>query len=169
MRDLNFNPGIGLRKPLFSGGRYIGSATLILEHESNGRDSLESRSWNRLSLSANILLDPQVMVHGKLWIPYVDGLQNRDLLRYVGVMQGGFTYQTPNQRWVVSCILNKRWGWNFSLNTTLEVSWRPWRQTNQYLFAQYYNGYGECLLDYKVFRSQLRVGFVIKPRFFSDF
>ena len=169
MRDLNFNPGIGLRKPLFAAGRYIGNATLILEHESNGRDSTSSRSWNRVSVSSNIYLDPSIMIHGKVWIPFIDGENNRDLLRYVGIIQGGFSWISPKQQWIVSCILTKRWGLNLSFNTTIEVSFKPWKRDNQYFFAQYYNGYGECLLDYKTFRSQLRVGFVIKPRFFSDF
>lgn len=44
MHDLNFNPGIGWSIPFFSKGRYAGKFTLLLEHESNGRDSLESRS-----------------------------------------------------------------------------------------------------------------------------
>ncbi len=169
MRDLNFNPGIGLRKPLFASGRYIGNATLILEHESNGRDSTSSRSWNRVSVSSNIYLDPSIMIHGKVWIPFIDGENNRDLLRYVGIIQGGFSWMSPKREWIVSCILTKRWGLNLSFNTTIEVSFKPWKRDNQYFFAQYYNGYGECLLDYKTFRSQLRVGFVIKPRFFSDF
>ena len=38
MTDLNFNPGIGLTKPLFVRNRFVGKVNLILEHESNGRD-----------------------------------------------------------------------------------------------------------------------------------
>ena len=40
---------------------------------------------------------------------------------------------------------------------------------NQYFFIQYYNGYGEGLLDYNKFHSRLRVGFVIKPQNFSNY
>ncbi|MDE7108859.1 MAG: phospholipase A, partial [Muribaculaceae bacterium] len=49
MHDLNYNPGIGWAKPFFSKGRYVGKLTLLLEHESNGRDGDSSRSWNRIS------------------------------------------------------------------------------------------------------------------------
>ena len=77
MTDLNFNPGIGLTKPLFVKNRYIGKVSLIIEHESNGRDSIWSRSWNKVSLSANIMLSRNLMVHGKLWIPIVDGMNNQ--------------------------------------------------------------------------------------------
>ena len=82
MTDLNFNPGLGLSKPLFSGNRYIGKLTFIIEHESNGRDGDESRSWNKVSLAANIMIDPNLMVHGKAWIPIVDGMNNKDILKY---------------------------------------------------------------------------------------
>jgi len=51
MTDLNFNPGIGLTKPFFAKNRYIGKLTFMIEHESNGRDSIESRSWNRVALA----------------------------------------------------------------------------------------------------------------------
>lgn len=98
MTDLNFNPGIGLTKPLFVKDRFIGKVSLILEHESNGRDSTASRSWNRLSVAGNIWLDPTIMVHGKFWAPWVDGENNRDLLDYGGLYQFGLTYRTISQR-----------------------------------------------------------------------
>lgn len=169
MTDLNFNPGIGLTKPLFVKDRFIGKFSLIIEHESNGRDSIQSRSWNRISLAANILIDPTVMIHGKFWIPFIDGENNRDLLDYYGIYQYGISYMARNKRFEASLILTKRRGWNFNFNTILEVSYKIRNQDNQYLFLQYYNGYGEGLLDYNQFKSQLRVGIVIKPRFFSEY
>lgn len=74
-----------------------------------------------------------------------------------------------NKRFEASLILTKRRGWNFNFNTVLELSYKIRKQDNQYLFLQYYNGYGEGLLDYKEYKSQLRVGIVIKPRFFSEY
>ena len=169
MTDLNFNPGIGLTKPLFVKNRYIGKVSLILEHESNGKAHKASRSWNRISLAANILIDPTMMVHGKFWIPFVDGENNRDLLDYYGLYQFGVSYNTLSKRFGGSIILTKRKGWNLNYNTVVELSYKLSNDENQYLFLQFYNGYGEGLLDYNKFHSQLRVGFVIKPPFFSDY
>ena len=42
--DLNFNPGIGVQKLIVHHGKAVGSAILMLEHESNGRDGEASRS-----------------------------------------------------------------------------------------------------------------------------
>lgn len=169
MRDLNFNPGIGLAKHLFVKNRYIGKVTLLVEHESNGRDGAASRSWNKISLACNIFIDPNFMIHGKIWIPIIDGMNNKDILDYSGIYQTGLTYTSPNKRFGFGLTLVKRRGWKLNYNSIWEFNYRVFKKDNQYLFVQYYNGYGECLLDYKQFHSRLRVGLVIKPKMFSEF
>lgn len=169
MTDLNFNPGIGLTKPLFVKNRFVGKVNLVLEHESNGRDGIESRSWNKVSLGGSIMIDPRITVHGKFWIPIVDGQNNRDILDYCGIYQVGTSFMSTNSRWGASVILTKRRGWKQNYNTALEFSYRIFPRDNQYIFVQYYNGYGEGLLAYKEFHSQLRIGIVIKPKLFSDY
>lgn len=169
MRDLNFNPGIGLVKPLFVKNRFIGKLSLLLEHESNGRDGAASRSWNKVSLGANIMIDPNFIVHGKVWIPIVDGMNNKDILDYCGIYQVGTSVFSNDRRFGVSVTLVKRRGWSLNYNTIVELNYRLFRRDNQFLFLQYYNGYGEGLLDYKQFHSELRLGIVIKPKIFSDY
>lgn len=169
MVDLNFNPGIGLAKPLFVKNRYVGKVTLMAEHESNGRDGLASRSWNKISLAASIMIDPQVTVHGKVWIPIVDGQNNRDILDYSGIYQVGTEFTSRNRRFTASVVLVKRRGWKLNYNTIIELGYRIFRRDNQFLFLQFYNGYCECMLDYNQFRSRVRVGIVIKPRLFSEY
>ncbi len=169
MTDLNFNPGIGITKPLFVKNRYVGKLSLILEHESNGRDSIWSRSWNKVSLAANIIIDPNLSVAGKIWIPIIDGVNNKDILNYCGIYQVSVQAMSDNRKFSGAITLVKRKGWNFNYNTIVELAYRLSRKANQYFFLQYYNGYGEGLLAYKEFHSQLRLGIVIKPQLFSDF
>lgn len=169
MTDLNFNPGVGLSKPLFVKNKFIGKVSFILEHESNGRDGVASRSWNKVSLAGSVMIDPTFYVHAKFWIPIVDGMYNKDILDYSGIYQIGSSFSLPNRRFGVSVNLVKRKGWKLNYNTTLELNYRIFKRDNQYLFIQYYNGYGEGLLAYKEFHSELRVGIVIKPRLFSEF
>lgn len=169
MRDFNFNPGIGLAKHFFVKNRYVGKVTLMIEHESNGRDGIESRSWNKVSLASNIFIDPNFMVHGKVWIPIIDGQNNQDILYYSGIYQVGTTFTTPNKRFGFALTMVKRKGWNFKYNTIWEVNYRLFKDENQFLFLQYYNGYGENLLDYNQYHSRLRIGLVIKPQLFSEF
>ncbi|MBQ9077151.1 MAG: phospholipase A [Muribaculaceae bacterium] len=169
MTDLNFNPGIGLAKPLFVKNRFIGKLMAVVEHESNGKDGENSRSWNKISFGASIMLDPNFTVHGKFWIPIVDGEHNEDILEYCGIYQMGTSITSPNKKFGLSVLLTKRRDWKLNYNTTVELNYRITERENQYLFLQYYNGYGEGLLEYNRFHSMLRVGIVIKPRLFSDF
>ena len=124
MTDLNFNPGIGITRPIFVKNRFIGKITLVLEHESNGRDSIQSRSWNKISLAANMLIDPKIMIYGKFWIPFIDGQNNRDLLDYVGIYSFGISYMPFNHRFAATLLVTKRKGWNFNYNTMFEMSYK---------------------------------------------
>lgn len=169
MTDLNFNPGIGLAKPIFKNGKYLGKIILQLEHESNGRDSIESRSWNRLSLGSDVLVSNNLLVHAKVWVPFVDGENNKDLLKYVGLFQVGAELSSNDRRWKGSLVLTKRKTWKLDFNTIAEVSWQFSKKADWNLFMQYYNGYGEGLLDYNQFSSHLRAGIVIRPKLFSNY
>jgi phospholipase A1 len=142
---------------------------LAIEHESNGRDSIQSRSWNRVSFGGSVMVTRSLIVHGKFWIPIVDGENNKDLLKYVGIFQTGAEYKSPDSRFGAAVTLSKRKTWRLDFNTVVELNYRLFRKSNQYLFLQYYNGYGENLLDYDKFRSMVRVGIVIKPKLFSSY
>ena len=54
MKDLNFNPGIGLGHLIVYRNKCIGKGYLMLEHESNGKDSTASRSWNKLTFAVAV-------------------------------------------------------------------------------------------------------------------
>lgn len=168
MTDLNFNPGIGITKPLFVKNRYIGKMTFLVEHESNGRDSIQSRSWNRVALAANVFVTKNLMVHAKVWVPIVDGENNLDIVDYCGWNQFGIQVVSDNKRFTggISIVPRHRIG---SCNVVVDFAVRLFKRENQYLFFQFYNGYGEGLLDYNKFHSQLRVGLLIRPKLFSDF
>ena len=166
MYDLNFNPGIGLSHLVIHRNRLIGQVSLLIEHESNGKDSTASRSWNKVTFAVAITLSPNWEAQFKTWIPIVDGENNKDLLKYNGIFQVAANYRTDNRRFNCSVILTKRKTWT-SFNTQVELSYKFNNNENQYFFLQYYNGYGENLLEYNKFKSMIRIGFVIKPSDFS--
>ena len=166
MRDLNFNPGIGLGHLIVHKNKYIGKAYLMLEHESNGKDSINSRSWNKVSFFGSVILNKNWELQAKTWIPIIDSDNNRDILKYNGIFQIGLNYRTDNQRLQCGAIFTQRKAW-FGFNTQIEVSYKFNERENQYLFVQVYNGYGENLLEYNKYKNMIRVGFVIKPKDFS--
>lgn len=166
MRDLNFNPGIGLGHLIVHKNKFIGKAYLMLEHESNGKDSINSRSWNKVSFFGSVILNKNWELQAKTWIPIIDSDNNRDILKYNGIFQIGLNYRTNNQRLQCGAIFTQRKEW-FGFNTQIEVSYKFNERENQYLFVQFYNGYGENLLEYNKYKNMIRVGFVIKPKDFS--
>ena len=167
--DLNFNPGIGLQKLIVSKGKLVGTATLMLEHESNGRDGEASRSWNKISFSGAALIDPQLMVHAKTWIPIIDGKNNKDILKYSGIFQAGAQFLSTGKRWVADVTFVKRKGWNLNCNTIINVGYRIRERDNQFIMLHFYDGYGENMLDYNKYHCRLRIGLLIRPSFFSEF
>ena len=167
--DLNFNPGIGISRFIIMKGHLIGKATMMVEHESNGRDGTASRSWNKISLAGEAYISPFLMAHAKFWIPIIDGQYNRDILKYMGVSQAGFQAKSLDDKWVLDMTLVKRQGWNLNFNTIIQLGYRINHNSNQFIMLQYYNGYGESMLDYNQYHSRIRVGLLIRPRFFSDF
>lgn len=169
VHDFNFNPGVGLSRYIIKDGHVVGKASLLVEHESNGRDEENSRSWNKVSLCGSVYVSPCVMVHGKYWIPIIDGMHNKDILKYSGIFQAGVQVLSSDKRCGLALTLVKREGWNMNFNTIVELNFKVMKKNNQYIFLQYYNGYGESLLDYNKFHSRLRVGFVIKPKWFSEY
>ena len=167
--DLNFNPGIGISRHIIMKNRLLGKVTLMAEHESNGRDGTASRSWNKISVAGEAYISPYLMAHAKYWIPIVDGKYNRDILKYMGIYQAGFQAKSLDDKWVLDMTLVKREGWNFNFNTIVQLGYRINHNSNQFIMLQYYNGYGEHMLDYNQYHSRIRFGLLIRPRFFSDF
>lgn len=167
-RDTNYNPGLGLGRYLFHNNRLAGAAFLQLMHESNGRDGDDSRSWNYLSLSMKYYFNPRLNLFGEFWLPYVDGDNNKDLTDYRGLGYLSANYISNKHRWWLSAEINPRDGVE-NINTTLTVAFRISEKANQYLFARFFQGYGESQKDYNTYVINIRVGICIKPDFYSMF
>ncbi|MDR1369510.1 MAG: phospholipase A, partial [Dysgonamonadaceae bacterium] len=167
--DANYNPGIGLGKQVVRNGQFLGTVFMQAEHESNGQgDSILSRSWNYLSWAGKFFFNTLSSVQLKFWIPLVDGGANQDLLDYRGLLDLSFNTLSPNRLWWFTVNLNPRKGIG-NFNVDLGVGYRLSRRNNQYLYTQFFSGYGEGLLDYNRYSCMLRIGICIKPDFFSSY
>ena len=63
----------------------------------------------------------------------------------------------------ITVMLKKNIGINAGIVWNLFVQFLFSSKSNQYLFIQWYNGYGESLLDYNKYSSMVRAGICIKP------
>lgn len=167
-RDNNYNPALGLGKYIIHDNKFKGTAFLQIEHESNGKDGMDSRSWNMVSFSAKYFFNLQLALGIKAWIPFVDGEENKDLTDYRGIGTFSANYITKDAKWWVSTELTPRKGFG-DINTELTAGLKISKNANQYIYARFYNGKGESLLDYDKYTMNIRVGFCIKPDFGSIF
>ncbi|MCU4177505.1 phospholipase A [Carboxylicivirga sp. N1Y90] len=157
----NYNPGLTLVRPILRNNQLRGVGVIAFEHESNGLDSISSRSWNYFVVSGVYFYNANISVQGKLWAGWL-GDENKDLLKYRGHGLLALNYRGSNDRFWASAIINPTEKFK-SINTTIELNYRPSNKANQYLFLQWYNGYGESLIDYNQYTSMVRVGICIKP------
>lgn len=162
-RDLNYNPTIGLGRALISDNRFLGTVCFEFEHESNGKDAEDSRSWNKISLGTQIIFSDKWALQAKAWVPIVDGEENKHITSYNGLGFMALTYKSSKDKYSASCVVTKRAGAFFDSNVLLNFAVRVFKDDNIFLFAEYYNGYGESLLDYNQFRQRIRAGIVLKP------
>ncbi|MFT2090059.1 phospholipase A [Paraglaciecola sp. 2405UD69-4] len=140
-----------------------------INHQSNGQTNVLSRSWNRLFASA-LFSDDTSFYYIKTWyrIPEDEketptsatGDDNPDITRYLGNIELGFgtTWGKTN----ISALVrnNLRTSNNkgsIELNLTYPLT------TNYDLLFQYFNGYGDSLIDYN--RHQQRVGLGVQLKF----
>ena len=167
--ETNYNPTIGFGRNFIRNRRIAGIGMVQFEHESNGRDSIKSRSWNRFTFTGIYIPDQNFSFQAKAWIALMVAKENKHLTRYAGIGHLAATYASDNGRMSASVLMVKRGGWNLNANWQLGVAWRLFKEDNQYLYFQYYSGYGESLIDYNRFHRYFRVGFVIKPASVSIF
>ena len=166
-RENNYNPAIGLSNYITINKKVACLLLLQYEHESNGRDSIFSRSWNLLSLTGVVPINPNLTLHAKVWFPHALDDPNKDLVQYAGYATIGANYLMCNRRLSFSASVTKRGGWNLNANFQLEAAFRISKRSNQFVCLQYYNGYGENLIEYNQYHSYLRIGIVIKSRYIN--
>ncbi len=165
-RESNYNPGIGLGKLLFDGNRLSGGLWFQFEHESNGRDRENSRSWNYFSL---LYIKPyreywQFRIKG--WVPIGSLHDNPDLLDYRGYFEAGVSYR-PWKPIIFEGDFSKAFTSDWRGSMMMSVSYKISRNSNQFLYLQYYLGYAEDLIRYTESVSRLRVGIVFKDLLFN--
>ena len=164
----NYNPAIGLDKVIFLHGKYSGVFSIEFEHESNGRDSIYSREWNRITCAYATSLSKQTNVVLYAWVPFYYKIDNPDLIQYTGYGEVAFNWKSKNQNLELDVSARKgaRRDWTGSLQT--QLSYRIAEKANQYISLQWFTGYAENLINYDHRTNMLRLGFVIKPSKFIN-
>lgn len=160
--ETNYNPALGLRK-YFIQHRKLKSLAVTFEHESNGRDSIYSRSWNRVMVNYYTELSRRSSLNINAWIPFQYQGDNPELIHYVGFVEVTLLVKSLNQRLALDFTARKgnQLNWNGSWQT--QLSYRIRENENQFLSIQWYMGYAESLIHFESFVNMVRIGMIIKP------
>ena len=137
-----------------------------IEHQSNGRAQEISRSWNRIFTSL-IFEKENFALTLRPWYRFKedkkesplssDGDDNPDIEAYMGHFELRSVYRRSQNEFSLMWRNNLRSdnkgaaeiGWSFPLRAHLKG------------YVQYFNGYGESLIDYNISTSRLGVGILL--------
>ena len=145
-----------------------GNSGIVLgfEHQSNGRSGLISRSWNRVY--ASFLFEKNNFAFSfKPWWRIPEGSKkstigesandNPDIIDYMGHFEFAAVYKM-NQNYEFSAKIRENFAEHhgaFELGVTFPL----WGKLKGY--AQYFNGYGESLIDYNHKQQRIGIGIAL--------
>lgn len=161
--EINFNPGISLGKPVYnSKNKLVGMAFLNAQHESNGRDSIYSRSWNKVSLSFHAAISDRINMSLEAWYPFSYKKDNPDLLEYMGPGELNFTYNLKPKNLALDVMIRKGLNWEWKGATRARLLYRPFKMRSHRITLEWFYGYAESLIDYNRMTSMLRIGILFR-------
>jgi phospholipase A1 len=142
-------------------GRFI---NVGLNHQSNGRSRPLSRSWNRFVINAGLEKDNFGLLLKTWWqIPENEETSdNPDICKYMGYGELWGTYLWNRHKFAVMVRNNLRSGNNLG---AVQLEWNfplPFVKKDWFKgYIQYFNGYGESLLDYNQSINRISVGIAL--------
>jgi phospholipase A1 len=136
---------------------------LSLNHQSNGRSGDLSRSWNRLILTSTFINDDWALSLSPYWrLPETEGEDdNPDIHDYLG-----YADVTVARRIFDDHEASLLWRGNpdsGQMGAQFDYSWPLFGKIRGHV--QFYQGYGESLIDYDRSVQRLSVGFSLNPLF----
>ncbi len=165
-RDTSYRPSFFWQ----SASRGEGGMPAVLragyEHESNGKDGVNSRSINTLFVQPVWragFSDGRTFIFAPKVYGYLEKSDNPDIQNYRGHVDWNFRYG-DDDGWLLAAQLRRGRAGHGSalLDLSYPLRQRLFSRTGGFVHFQLFNGYGETLLDYdQSHGTQARVGFSI--------
>ena len=165
-RETNFEPEVFFRYAANYdlGPGAINGITLGFNHQSNGQSEPRSRSWNRIKASVAYSYNRWLfMVEPWYRLPEKSrNDDNPDIERYLGYANYLAVYRWSEERTLALKLMNNlrsdnktsvELGYSFPMGNTLKG------------YIQYYNGYGESLIDYNERIQRIGIGIMLNDWF----
>jgi len=146
-RESNYNPELFCKLEFKDNITHIINTQFGYEHESNGKDKKDSRSWERAYLKNDFKLTNYSELSLKFWYPFFLH-ENRDLLNYYGKWEHSIKFGTDNIEFKYTKRIKQEY-YDFIIGGWI---------SNVYFHVQKFNGYGESLIDYNKYEKWTRYG-----------
>ncbi|CAH0991501.1 hypothetical protein SIN8267_01607 [Sinobacterium norvegicum] len=164
-RETNYEPEAwgSLETEIELGGWTLKKVDIGFVHQSNGRSSLYSRSWNRLFAQFSLENGPYY-VTVKPWYRIKedeDRDDNPDIDDYLGYGELQGRYQFANQQSITVLVRNNLQTGDNNGGVQLDYTFPLPLPGHIKGYIQYYNGYGESLIDYDNYTNRLSFGFML--------
>jgi phospholipase A1 len=164
-RETNHEPEIILGfSPGFSWSDHM---TVSFNHQSNGQVGNLSRSWNRIIFSTAKVW-PDRLLNVRAWYRLPEdkketpnsmlGDDNPDIQKYMGYGDVFYLRKFGEHSFGVTARNNLRPGENLG---SIELDWTFPLPGKMKGFVQYFNGYGESLIDYDQYQERIGIGIKI--------
>lgn len=165
-RETNYEPEVfyQFNSDLSLLGYNFNMARIGINHMSNGQDGLKSRSWNRLTATV-LFSDENTAYYLKTWLRLPEdaktspldplGDDNPDINDFYGRVELGFGAKLGDFEFFTKLRNNLSFDDNRSgieINATYPINER------YDLLIQYFNGYGDSLIDYNRHQQRLSIG-----------
>ncbi len=154
-RESAYNPGV------WAAWQVTDKTKLLfgIEHESNGMNGEESRSFNYATVA--FVYEPYAhwRFGGRVWYGYYDRENIDNYYRYRGVCHFWATYHTLNERFSATALVNPT-DWFRNYNVQLEAAWKMAKRGDWIpsLYVQFTSGYGDTMLEYNRYHCKVRIG-----------
>jgi len=100
----------------------------------------------------------------KTWLPIGPLKDNKDLTEYIGFHESRVAFM-PHERLILEGNFRKAFSWDLKGSAKFTISYKVDKDSNQYVYFQYYVGYAESLIDYDKNVSMFRMGIGFKDLF----
>lgn len=163
-RETNYQPEFFIDFPLYlKDYEFFNNLRVGILHESNGKgdENLQSRSWNRIYVSTAILYNKFLFVP-RLWYRIPESKKDDDnpaILHYMGNFDVNLAYLGDD--YFINLMLRNNLKFHNNKGAIQVDLGYDIFNNGIYWYVQYFNGYGESLIDYNKHLQRLSTGFLI--------